>query len=106
MKLAPYGKNLQSLNYRPFYVFIFMGWKGWDRAKNFHSHFPETLVLPQNESPFDYIWPVKNHDIIIIDTSHNDMERIREFVICLFSFEANSIKYLSQNVEMTTFEKD
>lgn len=106
MKLAPYGKNLQSLNYRPFYVFIFMGWKGWDRAKNFHSHFPETLVLPSNCSPFDYAWPVHNHDVIVLDTSITNYRYVREFVACLFSFGANVVKYQSINVPMTQFEKE
>lgn len=106
MKLVPYGKNLQQLSEKPFYIFIFMGKNAWIRAKNFHSHFPSTLVLPPKQSPFDFIWPINNHDIIILDTGITDVVYVRELVACLFSFGANVINYLSQNVKMTEFQKD
>ncbi len=105
-KLAPYGRNLQGLEEPPFYLFIMMGRYAWSRAKNFHSHFPATLCLPPDESPFDYDWPVDSHDVVLIDTSLTRKLYVQEMVLCMYTYKAKSVRYISINVPMTEFKKE
>ncbi len=84
-----------------------MGKYAWERAKDFREPlFPQTLVLPPDQLPFDFIWPVSAQEIYLIDTSITDMIKVREFIACLFSFGADVVNYLSINVSMTKFKKE
>jgi hypothetical protein len=84
-----------------------MGKHAWQRAKSFREPiFPETLVLPPYTSPFDYSWPVSEHEVYILDTGITNAKLVRDFISCLFSFGATIVNYFSINTRLKTFKRN
>lgn len=106
-KLAPFGKHLSQLDIPPTNdVYIFVGPQSWDKAKKSIVMRPSrTLCLPPNESPFNFIWPVTNCDILIFDTGKTDELLIQNLVLTLFNHDANIIRYISQYGSLTLFKR-
>lgn len=96
-KLAPYGHLLSS----PQIVIIFMGLLSCERAASFQQHLPYTLCLPPNTSPTNFIWPINNSEVYLVDTSASSLSFIKFCVTCFFSYGAREVHYISSN-----FEKD
>lgn len=104
MKIPPYGKEIQPSS--DSYIFIFMGKMAWKRAKDFKEpYFPQTLVLPPNDSPFDYAWPIKDREIYLLDTGITIPENVRQVVMCFLNSGASVIRYISRTVSMTEFKR-
>lgn len=106
MKLAPYSKylieNLSPKND----VYLFIGRSAWQKAQAFQVCRPGTLCLPAYEDPSTYIWPVENCDILIFDTSFCDMDYIEDLAQCLFTHNANIVRYVSFEGFLTTYKKE
>jgi len=111
MKLPPYGKPLRDLlqsgQLPSNDVYIYIGDKAWDKGKmSSYSRPSRTLILPPNQSPLAYEWPVSSCDILLIETSQLDTEYIENFVQILFDHNANKVILISTNMLTTIYKKD
>ena len=66
---------------------------------------PRSVLLPPGESPFDFIWPVRDQDIYLLNTSPTNDAYVREVVGCLFNAGAKSIQYVGVDTPVTEFKK-
>lgn len=106
LRPPPFAKEFLQFKGRFYYIFIFMGVHAWTRANTFrHPYFPSTLVLPPGESPFDFIWPVRDQDVYLLNTSPTNDAYVREVVGCLFNAGAKSIQYVGVDTPVTEFKK-
>ncbi|MGD9153788.1 MAG: hypothetical protein PVG30_09120 [Gammaproteobacteria bacterium] len=48
-------------------VFLFLGENAWKHAKYYHFTGQTVLILPENEYPEKFIWPVTNLPILVFD---------------------------------------
>lgn len=87
-------------------VYLFVGNKSWQTAKDWQLQRPGSLVLPLNKSPFEYEWPVNGCDILICDTSESMQHIIEDLVVCLYSFGAKIVRFISHDYKLTIFKKD
>lgn len=75
--LPPYGKELQeklNANQIPANgVWLFLGPNAWRYAKNHYFNGKSVLVLPEDKSPNDYVWPVQKTSVLILDLHANDI---------------------------------
>lgn len=110
-KIAPFGKPLNDLitsgNKPDNSVYLFMGENAWEKGRGSAVSRPtRTLILPPQESPHYYHWPVKDCDILIFDTSNSYESRVEELVACLFKDGAEIVRYVSSDFKLTVFKKD
>lgn len=110
-KLPPYGKplyELQQKGSRPANsINIWIGRKAWHKGQAFsQSMLFRTLVLPPWLSPISYLWPVKQCDVLIHDTGYADEPYVEELVYCLYMDEADKVRLLSPNYNLTVYHKE
>ena len=109
-KLPPYGSNLfnclisgkKSIND----VYIFIGQDAYGKVEDFKYSRPTTMCLPPGDYPERYFWPIQGCDILIFDTSNSSQAFIERFVICLFEYQANIVRYMSADNLLTVYKKD
>ena len=106
MQLPPFGAILAQLSHHNNDIYLFVGTHAWKKAKRFQIHRPGTLCLPPYHCPFQYQWPVKDYDILIFDTGYCDQSYIEGLAICLFSYSANIVRYISLNGLLTIYKKE
>ncbi len=110
-KLPPFGKPLYELlkaGFRPNNdVKLFIGIKAWEKGKAFSVSYPaQTLILPPWVSPFSYIWPVKQCDILIFDTGYAQQVYLEELIYCLHMDGANKVRSICPVFKFSVYEKD
>lgn len=110
-KFPPYSKNLSALihaGYRPKgSISLFIGNYAWQKgATHFVSHPTQTLVLPAWLCPYNFSWPVKQCEVMVIDTGFAEIDYIEDIAIALFTDEASSVLYFSPNNDITFYKKD
>lgn len=96
--LAPCGHYLQSQIFRGSIqevVIIFMGKFSLERSLDFQDVLPYTLCLPPSTSPADYIWPLTNSEVYLVDTGSSSFSFIRFCALCFFSYGAKLVRYIS-----------
>jgi hypothetical protein len=108
LKTPPYGKPLKDLidsGYKPNNsVYLYSGQQAWERAKQRSISCPERLlILPPYHCPTIYHWPVKQCDILIIDTGFAEVEYIDDLVFCLYTEGASVVRSISPTHELTIF---
>ena len=90
-KLCPYGKQLQeniAKNGLPRNdIFLFFGKNAWRKATSFAIQ-QAVLVLPDNESPYQYFFPVENCSILAVATSPVPIHAIKQLAHCVLSYRA------------------
>ena len=111
MKIPPYGNPLKALlesgQLPDNNVYLYIGELSWQKGKSSTIMRPsKTLVLPPWHSPLAYEWPVNGCDILIIETSPVDTEKIRDLVTVLFGYGAIKATLISHDFYTTTYEKD
>ena len=111
MKLAPYGKPLKELleagKLPHNTVYLYFGDKSWDRGAASAKMRPtRTLILPPDESPLLYEWPVKGCDILMHETSKSTEGFVQAFVSILFGFGATIVRFQNLDFLLTVYEKD
>jgi hypothetical protein len=111
MKVPPYSKPLHEalLNgQRPTSeLYLYIGNNAWDKGRNSVVMRPSrTLVLPPNESPTNYFWPVHGCNIIMIETSRLSTEYIELIAQILLDYGSGRIMLISHNLLTTIYEKD
>ena len=111
MKPPPFGKPLKALlenaQLPTNSVYIYIGNKAWEKGKNSSVMRPNrTLILPPDESPLAYDWPVNGCDILMIETSKLDKYYIEWIVDTLFAYAANRIVLISVEMLSTIYKKD
>lgn len=111
LKTAPFGAPLKEalLNGNPptNSVYLYVGDHAWmeGRKSALVQRPTRTLILPPNESPKLYSWPVLNLDILIIDTSGCEESLIESLMNELMAHGANVVRYISHNGKMTSVYK-
>lgn len=86
-KLPPYGRPLADLiekGKKPENdIFLFIGKNAWDKARDYENSSFYPLALPFSYYPDQYWWPVKNCNVLIVDTDYsvneNDKNRQLHF---------------------------
>jgi hypothetical protein len=111
MKIPPFGKPLMQLLAQGFLpnnnVYLFIGKLSWEKGKNSSYCRPSrTLILPPNDLPFSYEWPVYGCDILMIETSRLSNEYIEDITSVLFDFGAIKITLISTENLLTVYKKD
>ena len=111
MKVAPYGKPLKALlesgQLPNNSVYLYIGDKVWDKGKlSAISRPTRTLILPPNESPLAYAWPVSGCDILMIETSPVETEFIESFADILLSYGATKVTLIQTDLLSIIYKKD
>ncbi len=111
MKVPPFGKPLKELlqsgELPTNSIYLYIGNKAWERGKKSSiSRTSRTLILPPNESPLIYDWPVNGCDILMIETSPIDTESIEHLVAILFGNGATKVTLISFDFLLTIYKKD
>lgn len=110
MKLPPFGKPLKALLEQGQLpnnsVYLYIGDLAWKKGENSAISRPSrTLILPPKTSPLNYDWPVQGCDILMIETSPQEIHCIESFVDILFSYDAEKITFLSTDMLSTIYKK-
>jgi len=87
-KLPPYGKELaerMKWSNTPLFVMLCVGLNAWQSVKRWNKSPNDIagLILPEGESPNQYIWPVSNCFVIIERSSGPSDENIMSLVKAL-----------------------
>lgn len=111
MKLPPYAKPLNELinkGFRPNNdVHLFIGQHAWEKGRIFSNRFPErTLIIPPWLPATNFIFPVKQCDILIVDTGFANADYIHELVYCLYRDAANNVRLITPDYSIVLFKKD
>ena len=111
MKLPPYGKGLYDLiqqNLKPSNsVNLFIGTKAWDKGRAFSVSYPNrTLILPAWHDPYLYYWPVKDCDILIVDTGYANDDYIESLVISLYQHQAAIVRFIDPDMNLIVYHKE
>ena len=111
-KLPPYGKPLRDFlksgGKLDNDVYLFIGNDAWEKGKSFSiTQLRRTLVLPPYDCPTNYLWPVRDCDILIFDSSLCDDDYIEDLMLTLFACEANIVRYTSlvEPIYLSTFKR-
>ena len=94
-RLAPFGRELEkqlATGMKPRNdIFFCLGKHAWEKAKHFaNTH--AVLVLPPNESPYDYEWPVAGCSVLIFGTSPLPISYIEATAYCLLTANAEIVR--------------
>lgn len=110
-KIPPFGWplfNLIKKGLRPKNdVLLFIGNYAFKKGRSFSINSPmRTLVLPPWLPSEHYYWPVKQCDVLIFDTGYAEINYVENIVCCLFKDEANVVRFISPNQNLTIYKKD
>ena len=110
-KIPPFGKSLfalQQKHLKPISsVYLWIGDKAWQKGKAFSPSRPVTnLILPPWECPTTYLWPVKDCDVLILETSFADLEYVEDLVYCLYSAGAEIVRLIKVNDQLIVYHKE
>jgi hypothetical protein len=111
MKLPPFGKPLKALldegKFPNNAVYLYTGNNAWRSGSNTVISRPNrTLILPPNESPFDYDWPVNGCDILLIETSKQSKDYRETLAMVLLSAGANKIVCITKDLPSPIYKKE
>lgn len=71
--LPPFGKllaeRLKKKDHLNNDIYLFLGSSAWQRAKNFYIRGQAVLVLPIDDTPEIYNWPVRGCEVLVVITS-------------------------------------
>ncbi len=111
MKIPPFGKPLKNLlesgQLPRNSVYVYIGNDSWEKGRlSAISRTSRTLALPPNRKPIDYEWPVKDCDILLIETSLiTDIYR-EDVVYILFKFDAINVTVIKADFSTMFYKKD
>ena len=110
-KVPPYGKplaELQQKNLKPTdSVYVWIGKKAWQKGESFSRSMPtRTLVVPAWHPPSNYIYPVKDCDMLIYDTGFAELDYVNELAHCLYDDGAKIVRYVDVNFKLTVFHRE
>jgi hypothetical protein len=110
-KVPPFGHRLSKLlasGFRPQNdVLVFAGLRAWYKAKSFSISYPErVLCIPPWADPEQFYWPVQQCSVLVIDTLACELEYIDQIAGCVFREEAQIVRSISQNFQLTTYHKE
>lgn len=107
-KLPPYGAPILSAieqGLTPINdIYLFCGRNAWHKATGMNKQRP-TLCLPPWEDPSIFDWPVKNCDILILDTGGSDQDYIDAIAASLFACKASIIRVVTSENNIYRFIK-
>jgi hypothetical protein len=111
LKIPPFGKPLKALldagalpNNS---IYLYIGKFAWQKGKSSSICRPaRTLILPSSERPIDYMWPVRDCDILIIETSPQKATYIEDVVYILFKHEAFKVTVITVDFIPTVYKRD
>jgi len=111
MQTPPFGKPLKELleirQLPSNSIWLYVGSKSWEKGKlSSYCRPTRTLILPPNELPFGYLWPVKGCDILMIETSPLADLFIEDIAGVLFRDGATKVTFISINLFLTVFKKE
>lgn len=101
LRYPPYGKILAEQLIKNEFprndVFLFLGENAWKHAKYYRFTGQTVLILPENEYPEDYIWPVTNLPILVFDmNSYRTDERfLKRLAFQLLNSGAKCVRIIS-----------
>lgn len=112
MQIPPFGKPLYDLikeGCRPKNsVYLFIGKNAWQRGRSSAVMRPtRTLILPPDENPINYDWPVIQCDILIFDTGECTEHYIDLLVFQLLKNNADVVRCIAPDFTyFGTYKKD
>jgi len=80
-------------------VWFYVGADAWKYAKRtMEYYYPKRtpLVLPENEKPDIYLWPVTGHDVLLNLLDEQTPERVYSIGVCLITSSANRVVVIGE----------
>lgn len=78
MKLCPYGKSLAD--FKPVQdCWLYFGSNSWECARARAANNLPTLLLPPDENPSDYRWPVHGWNVFAVQVGDFPLDDIKPF---------------------------
>lgn len=111
MKIPPFSKPLKELlqsgQLPANNIYVYIGINSWEKGTLSSIPRPtRTLVLPPNRKAIDYEWPVKDCDILLIETSLiTDVYR-EDVVYVLFKYDALNVTVIKADFSTLFYKKD
>lgn len=104
--LPPYGlkilKILRAKQLPTNDIFLFVGDGAWESAK-IHSQSQAVLLLPQGESPYNYLWPVEGCSVLTIIKSEVDSHIIKQLAHVVLSSGATVMRAILPNFSLVVY---
>ncbi|MCP4286384.1 MAG: hypothetical protein GY792_18375 [Gammaproteobacteria bacterium] len=99
--LPPYGRELQQRTARDGLkngIWICVGADAWGDSKIIRENYPDraALVLPDDGDPTAFLWPVANHDVVILLSSDQVAERVHAIGVALVQAGANRVVVIGE----------
>ena len=108
-RLPPFGRTLADAlrsGMRPRGdVWIYTGTDAWDAAKA-RSQFRTVLVLPENEIPESYNWPVRGVDVLVVETSPVNPEILYRLAWRLLCDGAKVVRVITHDNGLAVFREE
>jgi len=110
-KFLPYSKPLSDLmksGHAPNNdVNVFIGHHAWKSGQKFSLVYPtRTLALPPWRNPSDYYWPVKECDILVLDTGYAENDYLHDLTVCLYESGANIVRMICPDFKLSIYHKE
>lgn len=107
-KLPPYGKPLASLLQSGFKpnndVYVIIGKHAWKKAHGLSISYPQrVLCLPPYECPSVYEWPVKQCDILLVNTGYGHDDYAQDVAFYLYQQGASLVHTITRDGDFYTF---
>ena len=103
MKYAPYSKQTIQAGTPTNDVRVFAGIDAWRQAKE--NSYPWRLVLPLDDNPNLYKWPVVNADVLLFDCGQITDNDLQTLACTLLVNGANVVRVI-QGEHMAVFRGD
>jgi len=106
MKLPPFGKYLENIKEIACInsIYLFIGPNSFTKAKDWFNQRPGTICLPPYDCPSLYRWPVKDCDILIIDTGFCESDYLNDIAYFLYLYGAVKVRCLLSDNKLLIFD--
>lgn len=111
MQLPPFAKPLYDLHMKgqiPLCgVWLFLGKDSWAKGKAFSISYPaRVLAIPPWNSALTYYWPVRDCDILMVDTGFSNDDYLDEVASCIYEFDAKIVRLITFDNALIIYHKE
>lgn len=107
-KLPPYGKqlaeNIREGKLPKNDIYLTLGFRAW-KAARIYALSQTVLLLPSDESPYHFEWPVTNLSVLLIDTGKVAEHLIKQTAHALLLAEASIVRAILLNGSLVIFRR-
>jgi len=101
MKLPPYGKHLCSEARE---IWVYFGSDPWPASKYRATRRLPALLLPPDQSPEQFRWPVAGKEVLLIQQGQYDILRIPAFANLLLGYGASVVRCIYGQGQFVSYQ--